>query len=211
MLILMPTGAMSQERRIERGIGPGVRPGKQSRLLWRSFTIKGEEFSVALPTFPTMTTRKTFQARVGKDRVERELKASADGVIYSITIFKNPEPRQSLPEFIAEQNANSGYDLATESNLNVNEFVGKQYSSPDKSSPATVQFFTTEGRLYRFTASGKVAVDDAVREFFSSISFGKKRAGVEVPNNPDERVFTGREADVKPVSMWMQLEYNFIP
>lgn len=193
-LLLMTTGVVSQER----GIGPGGPPSKQSSTSWwRRYTIKGEGFSVTLPSFPAMTTRKTFQTRLRKDRLERELKASAGGVIYSVDIFENPEPRQSLAEFIAEQNANSEYDLATESNLTVSGFAGKQYSSVNKTSPATVQFFTTEGRLYRFTASGKVAEDEGVRQFFSSISLDKETTGIEVPDNPDERIFTGREVDTK--------------
>src|SRR5215813_1480916 len=78
---------------------------------WQRYTVKGEEFSVMLPHLPAMTSSKTSVARVqngqpvAKKRMERVLVAAADGVTYTIHAYENPKPRQTLDEFIAEQNA----------------------------------------------------------------------------------------------------------
>jgi TonB family protein len=197
MLILIPAGAMGQEIE-KRGLGPG-------RLVrWMRYTVQGEEFSVTLPTSPAMTTRKTFHTRLQKHRLELELKASSDAVLYSVDVFENSKPRQSLEDFIAEQNANSGYDLTTESSLTVNGFAGKQYSSLNRTSPATARFFATEQRLYRFAVSGSSAEHPGVRQFFSSIRLGKKEdievadePIISLESDPDKRIFTGREVDTK--------------
>ena len=44
---------------------------------WNRYTVKDEEFSVALPTLPAMTTMKVFVRRVQKKRVERVLIVNA--------------------------------------------------------------------------------------------------------------------------------------
>ena len=197
-IFLIATGAVSQSP--ERGIGPGLGP-----LLWTQYTVKGEEFSVRLPTLPAMATSRVFQARLGKERLERHLETSAEGVVYTIDIFENPKPRQSLDDFIAENNANSAFDLTTGRNLTVNGFAGKEYSSQNKTQPATVQFFATERRLYRFTATPSPAEHPGVEHFFSSIVLGKKADGTKVDDGPGlrlelatgERVFRGNEVDTK--------------
>jgi len=172
---------------------------------WNRYTVKDEEFSVALPTLPAMTTMKVFVRRVQKKRVERVLIVNAGGVVYSIYACENPEPRQSMEAFITEQNAKPGWDPASERDLTVSGFHGKEYSSLDKTKPVTEQFFATEGRLYRFVASGVPADDAGVRQFFSSITLGKKQKGIKVsdgggiPLQPDtfERPFVGKDVDIK--------------
>src|SRR5215207_7021841 len=77
-VILITTGAWGQE---ERGIGPG-RPRPSNPLSWSRYTVKGEDFSVTLPAPPSMTTIKKLQTRTGKTRMERQLNASGDGVLY---------------------------------------------------------------------------------------------------------------------------------
>ena len=201
-LSLAASGAMSQQP--ERGVGPGRGGGIGSGRsgigpwLWETYTVKGEEFSVRLPISPAMTTTKVARKGDGKDRLERQLKTSLLGVFYTIEVFENPEPRQSLEDFIAEKNANSEYEPATERSLTINGFVGKEYSSRNKTSPAVVQFFATEDRLFRFAASGLDVSGPEVKQFFSSIKLGKETAGIEVSDGPGKTIFTGREVDVKP-------------
>ena len=170
---------------------------------WGRYTVKGDEFSVRLPTLPAMKTAKVFNKRLAKERVEHRLRTSLDGVIYIIDVFENAEPRLSLDEFIAEENPASGFDPATERNLLVNDVVGKGYSS-GKTSPAVVQFFVTKRRLYRFAANGAGLEHAAVQEFFSSIRLNKKEKAVAVLDGPGtplevegERIYKGKEVDKK--------------
>ena len=168
---------------------------------WESYTVKHEDFSVALPTLPEMTSSVTLHPRLQKNRMERHLKTLLDGVVYSVDVFENPEPGESLEDFIAEQIANSSYDLKTARDLTINDIRGKEYSSRD----ATVQFFAGPRRLYRFSASGANAADAGVSQFFSSIKFGKPRNATEVVDGPGlplvldgERIYKGKEVTTKP-------------
>lgn len=170
---------------------------------WTRYTVEDEEFSVTLPAHPSMTSIKVHRQRTQKQTRERVLATSANGVIYSVYVCANPKPRQSLEEFIKEQTVKSQLDLTTERNLSLNGFPGKEYSSLDKTRPATEQFFATDEHLFRFVGNGP-AQDAGVRQFFSSIQLGKKAEGISVvdgPGNPLEptleTVFAGKEVHRK--------------
>lgn len=171
---------------------------------WKRYTVKDEDFAVVLPTIPAMTTSKSFQPRLRKDRLERQLKTSLDGVVYSVDVFDNPKPKQSLEEFVAEQNANSTYDLSSERSLTIDGFAGKEYSSREK--PGVARFFATERRLYRFAATGAGTDNEGLKTFLSSIMLGKHIYGFEVSDGPGmplesetgDRIFKGSEVDTKP-------------
>ena len=180
----------------------GQKAGLSDPLKWRTYTIKGEQFEVALPTLPAMKTERNFNQRLGKRRLEMRLNTSLEGATYTIDVFHNLEPPQSLKEFIAE--ANSGYDLTTARDLTVDGVAGKEYSSQDKSSPSTRQFFVTQWRLYRFTATSAKPDHSGLQRFFSSIRFGRGVSGIAVSDGDGdpleiagERVMTGWEVDTK--------------
>jgi TonB family protein len=185
----------------QRGIGPGVS--------WRIYTVKDEEFSVSLPGAPAMMTSNGLRKGGGKRRLERLLKTSYGGVDYYIEAFENPEPRQSLEQFVAEEGLNSNYDRGTERKLTIDGFAGLEYSSSNNNTPARMQIFATEKHLYRFIARGPGAGQPSVDAlFFSTIKLGKKLDGVEVSNgsgdspsplqsDTGERIFSGREIDTK--------------
>jgi TonB family protein len=184
------------------GVGSGIGPGASS---WPRYTVKGEEFSIVLPTLPSMVTRKAPLAGTNKNRKERVLKATAGSVDYSIYIYENPKPRQSLDDFIREQTASSTRDVMGERTLTIDGCAGKEYSYRVNNKPATEQFFVAQKRLYRFIASGAPADHPGVERFFSSLAFGNKREGFEVKDGPGkaftgdspERYYTGREVDTK--------------
>ena len=153
-----------------------------------------------------------------------------NGVIYTIDVYENPEPKQSLEDFITEQNAISNFKLTPKQDLVVSGFRGKQYVFRDKPRFVTVQFFITENRLYRFAAAGADTSDAAVKQFLSSIRLVKPINATEVsgevtniqvlvglPYGMTERAidaargikFVPATKDGTPVSMWMQLEYIF--
>ena len=192
-IVMVTSGVMAQV-----GIGPGPRLPQS----WERYTVKGEEFSVTLPTVPAMFTVKAFQPRIKKERRERRLRASADGVIYMVNVFENRNPSQSLDEFIAEQNKNISSDFTLQRDLTIGGIAGKEYSSQKNTPVITVQFFATEKRLYSFAATGSPADNAAVKQFFSSIALGKKTDGTKVEDGPGaplelEKIYVGREVDTK--------------
>ena len=195
MLVLLVGSGQTSNQAVQK-------TGPSDPLTWKSYTVKGEQFEVALPARPAMKTERVFNQRLGKPRLEMRLNTSFQGVAYSIDVFHNLEPPQSLEAFVAE--ASSGYDLTTERNLTVDGIAGKEYSSQDKSSPSTRQFFVTQWGLFRFTTTGSSPEHPGVQRFFSSIRFGRQVGGLAVSDGDGdsleldgERIFTGREIDTK--------------
>ena len=174
------------------GQGPGMGPMEGQ---WQRYTIKDEEFSVTMPKSPMMRTSKTARKSDGKVRFEKHLKTTVDGVSYIIDAFENPEPKQSLEQFVDELGLTDLFDPATRRPLTIDGFDGLEYLS--KTFPATVRFVATEKHLYRFTAMGQAAERRAMMEFFSSIKLGKEPGGIEVSDDTGEWIYTGREVDVK--------------
>ena len=174
-MILVAPGVKGQEP--AGGSQESQQPSKSDPRSWVRYTVKGEEFSVTLPTVPAMLTNKVFQPRIQKQRRERKLRAAADGVIYTVEVFENAKPAQSLDDFIAEQNKNIRYEMAPERDLTISGVAAKEYSSRDKTRATTVQFLATEKRLYRFSATGALAENPGVKQFFSSMVLGKNTKG----------------------------------
>jgi TonB family protein len=176
-------------------------PGGISPTLVR-YTVSGDGFSVNLHSRPTMTTTKVSQ-KDGTERTKRSLTTTVNSVAYSIEIFENLNPRQPLEEFIAESNASFEYDPATERNLTVDGFTGKEYSSQTNTTTTVMQFFATEDRLFRFAATGPAVAAASIKEFFSSIKLGPNTDGFDVSSGVfvelynGERVYLGRDVDVK--------------
>lgn len=177
---------------------------KQAELLtWKIYTVDGERFAVSLPTVPAMTTENTL-IRPQKTRRSRMLGAYADGLVYGVWVYENVD-RQSLDDFISEQNRRDEWDVSRETPVTVNGITGKQYSARDKNRPAMAQFFAGEGRLYKFTVGGDGVEDAAAKQFFSSLVLGKTAGGINVKDGPGQpfehpagdQVVTGREVTRK--------------
>ena len=202
LCILFLAGAVEAQTQTPVGVGGGVgfRPSR-----WPRYTVKGEEFSVALPTLPSMTTRKAPLAGTNKTRKERVLQASAGDVEYSVYVYENPKPRQSLDDFIREQTASSTRDVTSERPVSIDGLLGKEYSYRVNDKQAIEQFVVTEKRLYRFVASGAPADHVGVKQFFSSLAIGREGDGLAVKDGPGEaltgsggeRIYTGREVHTK--------------
>ena len=164
---------------------------------WKRYTVEGEEFSVLLPTLPAMTTTRPMRSD-HEYQVQRELESSVDGRLYTIEVYHNVKPTQSLDEFISER-TDIKCKAASVRTVIVNGYSGKECLSADNNYPAILQFFATETRLYRFLVRGRpYKAGGPPREFFSSIRLGKNTDGIKVsddytesnfiPNQPDERV-----------------------
>ena len=176
----------------------GQEPGTGLGESWKRYTVEDEEFSVTLPTLPMMRTTKVARKSDGKVRLERHLKTTSN-VYYTIEAFENPEPKQSLQEFVDEVGLFGVFkgDSATRRHLTIDGFDGVEYSSANKDFPWLVQFLATEKHLYRFIAIGPDAERGAMMKFFSSIKLGKEPDGIEVSDYTGEWIYTGREVDVK--------------
>lgn len=189
--LVIVSGAVVRSQ--ERGEGSGFAPGVSRR-----YTVKDEEFSVTLPTFPGMVTTKLARKSDGKLRVKKRLITTFDGVYYSIEAFENPAPKQSLEQFFDELDPTGKYDPGTKRRLTIDSFDGIEYSSGDTTFARLEEFVATEKHLYHFIASGPVAQRRAMMEFFSSIKLGKEPNGIEVSQATGEKIYTGREVEVKP-------------
>ena len=182
-------------------LAPGV-SGQEKRfdafdpLTWSRYTVKGEEFSVILPSRPSMATTGS------KEGLERRLTIFLDGIQYAIDVIQNSR-RQSLDEFIAEYNT-KGEDVKHGRDVTVDGVAGREFSTQNPV-PATAQYFATEQRLYRFVAVGADVNNAAVKQFFYSIMLGKKADGLPVSDGPGmplqletgERIYKGKEVDKK--------------
>ncbi|HET6974743.1 MAG TPA: energy transducer TonB [Pyrinomonadaceae bacterium] len=185
-------------------IATGV-AGQQSRdpLTWQKYTIKGEDFSVSLPTTPEMRVSVDLRPSIQKERAGRHLKTVLDGVTYAIDILENPD-NQSLDDLIVEFKATKNFDPASERSVNVNGVAGKEFSAAG-AAPAKVQLFATKRRFYRFLTVGRDASSASVQQFFSSITLGDKADGIKVKVGPGmpletetgERIYKGSEVDKK--------------
>ncbi|HYV82778.1 MAG TPA: energy transducer TonB [Pyrinomonadaceae bacterium] len=186
-------------------IGGAAVAQEQKPLSWSRYTVKDEEFSVLLPTLPAMTTTQALRKGDHERQRRRQLETSLDGVLYTIDVYQNPQPRQSLDEFIAEMSADLKYDPASERAFTVDGFSGKEYSATNNPNPFIVRFIATEKRLYRFMVRGPGVERPAAKEFLSSIKLGKNTEAVEVSEGlgiPVESalvdpVYAGKEVDVK--------------
>jgi TonB family protein len=182
-------------------------PSQADSSSWKKYSVRDEQFSIALPTLPAMHTSRLFFEPTRKYRTQRLLGSYADGVVYTILILEDPNPRESLKDFIAKNGY--GLDLTTGRNVVRDGFAGKEFSSPTY----LYQFFATENRLYRFQATTVAENDPRVRQFVSSVSLNSKE-GLEVidgPGEPFEAVdqsppsegsepsknYTGKEVDKK--------------
>ena len=155
----------------------------QESSSWTRYKVKGEEFSIELPTHPAMTTYKKHRWGIRKDRTELQLGAYADGVVYTINSLDDGDASEAFRASIEEITSNLGWDRLSEQKLSVNGFPGKQYFS-NHALGGVVQVFEMKNRVYRFAVFGAKADDPRVKQFFSSLSLGKKVTGSEVSDGP---------------------------
>lgn len=171
---------------------------------WKRYTVKGEEFSVALPQQPAVSSFGEVQPQLRQKALQCRLESSSGGVLYAIYAYENLAAPQPLTSFIREQTASYQPKLVSERVVHVNGFRGEEYSSLNQRNLFVEQFFATKRRLYRFSAYGASADHRDVRQFFSSIMLGENPEGITVSDGPgaslqpsDEKIYTAKEVDVK--------------
>jgi TonB family protein len=151
-----------------------------------------------------MATTKVRRKCDGSERLEHHLQTASGKISFLVVTFENPEPKQSLEQFLTDERLKNGYDPASERRLTIDGFSGIEYSSPNKEYPTIVQFVATDVHVYSFMVNGARAADKA-KEFFSSIKLGKRPGGLEVsegfetPSTSEvgERIYRDTDVDVK--------------
>lgn len=203
ILILFAGVAMAQQT-----------PGAPKPVSWQQYNVAGESFSVALPVLPAMHLSERRLEGDKKSRGEVLLGSYADGVVYTVYVLENFSPRHTLQDFIAYRTASvKAWNLNNGRDVSRDGLSGKTFLSA-ASDDGMIQFFAGGDRLYEFRAFGASHDDPRLTEFFSSVSFNKKRAALEVFEGPglpydsgiqEERpekqlphgAFVGREVDQK--------------
>jgi TonB family protein len=199
--------ALAQERSAASSASPAFDE-------WKSYAVKGEEFSVSLPVVPAMSTQTVRVLKLNKDREQRIIGAYADGVVFAIYSFENPGRRQSIADVIAE--SNEGSEDSTPHDLTLGGFKGKEYSFQSADRKGVTQFYITERHVYRFVAVGSTLgnPDAAIAKFILSIRLEKKPIGIEVldgageqpsstpsvtPENSEAQVRSGKDVSRKAI------------
>ena len=157
--------------------------GANAQTSWKRYSVRGEKFSVSLPTVPAMDYRKVQMGLQG-ERLEILMGSYADGVVYTVFVYENLSPRQSLDSFIDRFfRAFKTLDRSTERGVTIDGVEGKAFSFED----GMVQFFEKGDRLYHFLAFGAPPDDKRIGEFFSSVSLRRNNKDVvEVSDGPGE-------------------------
>jgi len=183
-------------------------PGGPESPSWQTYTVHGEDFSMALPVLPAFHTTHEFLERTGKTHRVYSIGSYADGVVYVIYIYENPKPRQSLDSFLNRLEI----PKSVLTDLSLDGFPGKERRLPERQDVS--QFFATQDRFYYFMAFGAPVDDPRMTKFFLSLSLHKKKDSIEVVDGPglpyeppvtpessnDEtikKLFVGREVDRK--------------
>ena len=184
-------------------LGAPAANAQRSGVPWSRYTIKGEDFAVALPRVPAVQTSKETRPRPQKDRKRYVIKTSAAGIVFTIHVVENPEPRLSLETFIQEQAMiNPAEKLTAGRDLTVDGIAGKTFVYPD--GKGMVQFFATQDRLYDVCAYGASVDDPRIKQFFSYLSLKKIKGSYEVSESVQsesldtavEKVYTSKEVDI---------------
>ncbi|HET6974019.1 MAG TPA: TonB family protein [Pyrinomonadaceae bacterium] len=148
---------------------------------WPRYRVAGEEFSIALPTLPAMTTYA--QTREGREpRTQRYLGVYADGVVYTI-YCDDTEPQDAVKNSRKRLLPMQGWEPSSEQDVNRDGATGKQFTSSNPLG-GVLQVLATKKHFYRIQAFGATVADPRVQHFFSSLMLGKNPDGIEVTDGP---------------------------
>lgn len=185
-------------------IAPAANAQSSGKAVWSIYTIKGEHFTIILPTVPALETSREVRSRPQRDRKRHILKTTAAGVVYTVHVVENPKPRLSLEAFIREQLiVNPVEKLTNPFDVTLEGVAGKGFLYPD--GKGVVEFFAKENRLYDIRAYGAPVDDDRIRMFIRYISLRETKGSYEISESVQSATFDsasgktylGKEVDTK--------------
>src|SRR6187402_1641944 len=92
---------------------------------WKRYTIRREEFSVMLPAYPAMASRKVMVMQLAKERQQHTLGAYADGLAFTVLCVENSSPRESLEDYLEREIfTHAGWERSSQKELTLNGFKG---------------------------------------------------------------------------------------
>ena len=141
--------------------------------------------SPCLPCRPWIT--EEYVSNIGAQRLEISLGLYANGVVYTVFVFENISPRESVDSFSDHFAVGPRtLDLTSERKLTVDGVGGKAFTWED----GVVQFFAKGDRLFQFMAFGAPPDDKRIEEFFSSASLLKNKDVSYVSDGPGRTLRT---------------------
>ena len=154
---------------------------------WERFRSIKEGFSVLFPEWPGVVNRGQY--RSAPVRGARNYPAYADGVVYFVVSFDNPDHEKPPDYFLNTQLVvnelrNSEISAATE--ISNGSLKGKQYSLKKSdfrksfSYPGVLRLYETKNRVLAQVAIGKDETDPAVERFLQSLEISEKPDGKDI-------------------------------
>ena len=164
---------------------PAARAQTPAKAPWTVYTIKDEQISIALPVVPWLLSSEETLKQPGQDRKKHVLTCSAKGVLYTIYVMENTEPKLTLETFIEEHVTKNPSDpLTFEQDLTLDGVSGKAFVYGDKQ--GMVQFFANDKRLYEFRAYGAPVDDPRVATFFRYLSLKQQDGAIAVSEGTED-------------------------
>ncbi len=152
--------------------------------VWGRYKIADAEFSVLLPTVPSMSSYERRGDSLVGSPLRHHVGTYADGVVYAIYVF---ERKQSLDDFIKSFRNSGATEFKRE--LSINGVRGKEFAFGNDARMGLSNYFVTARSIYVFEAVGSFLGNpkEGIPKFLQSISFfGSKDAQtiVDGPGKP---------------------------
>jgi TonB family protein len=154
---------------------------------WERFRSIKERFSVLFPEWPAVVNRGQY--RSAPVRGARNYAAYADGVVYFLISFDNPDHEKPLDYFLDTQlvvNELRNSDISAATETANGGLKGKQYSLKKSdfrksfSYPGVLRLYETKNRVLAQVAIGKDETDPAVERFLQSLEISEKPDGQDI-------------------------------
>jgi TonB family protein len=166
----------------------GPFPVRRAPADWHAYRVSDDEFSVALPTLPAMSSYRLSPEPGSESRVRHIIGAYAEGVAYVVYVF---ERKQSLDDFIAKFRYLPPSTF--ERNLDVGGVQGKAYGFKNAERSGSTYCLASKSRIYVFEAQGSLLgnPDVGISKFLESIKFGKNPDGEILLDGPGLQLSSG--------------------
>ena len=164
-----------------------TRPAPQPDQEWERFRSVKEGFSVLFPEQPAVINRGQY--RKAPVRGARNYAAYADGVVYFLLAFENPDHEKPLEYFLESQLTVTELrdtEVSAGKEISNGSFKGHQYSLKKYdyrktfSYPGVLQLYETKNRVLALAAFGKDETDSSVARFLQSLELSEKPNGKDI-------------------------------